>query len=280
MDLALDLTVTIATLTLVVLGLGIILGLMNIVNLSHTGLMAVGVYAVLALGRLGVNFWLATLGATIFTAAVGSLIEFVVIRRLYDRHIDDTIMATWGISLILVNSISWIFGREPKILRVPVPGGVMIGGIDYPAYRLVVVVFVALIVLALAAAMRLTRAGLTVRMVMTNSALASAVGINTLRVQHLTFITGAAFAGLAGALLGPTQGISPTYALGLLAPSFMAVLMSGKNLAGLIVACVVLGGTQTLITFYVNPVLASVMIIFAAVVVLRIRPEGFVWRRS
>lgn len=280
MNLILDLGVTTATLLLVIIGLGIILGLMDVINLAHAGLMAVGVYAALVFAGFGFSFLPAVIGATIVAALIGAIVERIVVRRLYGRTIDDTILATWGISLILIQLLSWAFGREPSGLSVPIPGGIVIFGIDYPAYRLFLVAVAVAMVLVLAAIMRFTRLGLTVRMVMTNEMLARGVGIDTVRVRQLTFITGAAIAGAAGALLGPTQGISPQYGVAFLAPAFLAVLMSGRNLGGLVVAAILLGATQTLVTIYANPVYAGVIVIVVAVVTLRIWPAGFTWRRT
>ncbi|HXE17865.1 MAG TPA: branched-chain amino acid ABC transporter permease [Stellaceae bacterium] len=280
MNLILDLGVTTATLLLVILGLGIILGLMDVINLAHAGLMAAGVYMALLFASLGSGFAAAVIGATVATAIIGAIIEVVVIRRLYGRAIDDTILATWGVSLILIQSISWIFGREPVGLPVPIPGGIVVFGIDYPAYRLFLVAVAAAMVLALGAVMRFTRLGLTVRMVMTNEVLARGVGIDTVRVRQLTFITGAAIAGAAGALIGPTQGLSPQYGVAFLAPAFLAVLIAGRNLAGLVAASILLGATQVLVTLYANPVYADVVVIVVAVVILRLWPAGFTWRRA
>jgi branched-chain amino acid transport system permease protein len=153
-------------------------------------------------------------------------------------------------------------------------------GVDYPAYRLFLVAIAVAMVVALGAIMRLTRLGLTVRMVMTNEMLARGVGIDTVRVRQLTFIAGAAIAGAAGALLGPTQGVSPQYGVAFLAPAFLAVLMSGRNLGGLVLAASLFGATQTLVTVYANPVYAGVVVILLAVVILRIWPAGFTWRRA
>lgn len=280
MNLVLDLVVTTATLLLVIIGLGIILGLMNIINLAHAGLMAVGVYAALVLAGLGWSFLPAVIGATLVTAAIGAVIEMSVVRRLYGRTIDDTILATWGTSLILIQLLSWAFGREPSGLSVPIKGGIVVFGVDYPAYRLFLVAIAVAMVIALGAIMRLTRLGLTVRMVMTNEMLARGVGIDTVRVRQLTFIAGAAIAGAAGALLGPTQGVSPQYGVAFLAPAFLAVLMSGRNLGGLVLAASLLGATQTLVTVYANPVYAGVVVILLAVMLLRIWPAGFTWRRA
>jgi branched-subunit amino acid ABC-type transport system permease component len=280
MNLVLDLVVTTATLLLVIIGLGIILGLMNIINLAHAGLMAVGVYTALVLAGLGWSFLAAVIGATLVTAAIGAVIEMTVVRRLYGRAIDDTILATWGTSLILIQLLSWAFGREPSGLSVPIRGGIVVFGVDYPAYRLFLVAVAVALVVALGAIMRLTRLGLTVRMVMTNEMLARGVGIDTVRVRQLTFIAGAAIAGAAGALLGPTQGVSPQYGVAFLAPAFLAVLMSGRNLAGLVLAASLFGATQTLVTVYANPVYAGVVVILLAVAILRIWPAGFTWRRA
>ena len=280
MNLILDLAVTISALLLVLIGLGIILGLMDVINLAHAGLMAVGVYAALVFAGMGSGFLLAVIAATIVTALIGAVIEFVVIRRLYGRMLDDTILATWGVSLILIQSISWLFGSEPVGLAMPIRAGVTIFGAPYPAYRLFLVLIAATMMLVLAAIMRFTRLGLTVRMVMTNELLARGVGIDTVRVRQLTLITGAAFAGAAGALLGPTQGLSPQYGVAFLAPAFLAVLMSGRTLRGLLAAAILLGATQTLVTLYANPVYAGVIVIVVAVVVLRIWPQGFTWRRT
>ncbi|MGH6989064.1 MAG: branched-chain amino acid ABC transporter permease [Stellaceae bacterium] len=280
MDFVLDLAVTTASLLLVIIGLGIILGLMDVINLAHAGLMAVGVYATLVFAQMGAGFVVAVIAATIVTAVIGAAIERIVIRGLYGRTIDDTILGTWGVSLILIQSISWIFGRQPVGLNVPIHGGIVVFGIDYPAYRLVLVAVAAAIMLTLAAIMRFTRLGLTVRMVMTNEMLARGVGIDTVRVRQITFITGAAIAGAAGALLGPTQGMSPQYGVAFLAPAFLAVLMAGRNLGGLLAAAILLGSTQVLVTIYANPVYADVAVIVVAVVMLRIWPSGFTWRRA
>ena len=113
MNLVLDLGVTTATLLLVIIGLGIILGLMDVINLAHAGLMAVGVYAALVLAGFGFSFLPAVLGATLVTAVIGAIVERIVVRRLYGRTIDDTILATWGVSLILIQLMSWWFGRAP-----------------------------------------------------------------------------------------------------------------------------------------------------------------------
>ena len=280
MDLILDTTVTTATLMLVVIGLGVILGLMNVINLAHSGLMAIAVYAAVTFSQYGMGFWLSTALATLVTVIFGAIIERVVIRQLYGRMLDDTILATWGISLIVIHSLTWLYGRSTYALDIPISGAVTIFGVPYSAFRIAIVVIIALIVVALALIMRFTRTGLIVRMVMSNEPLARGLGVNTTRVRQLTFLAGAALAGFAGALLGPTQGITPNYAIGLLPASFMAVLLAGRTLSGLVLASILLGVTQSLVTAWWNSVIAGVIVILVAVIVLRLKPEGLVWYRA
>lgn len=279
MSLFLDFVANGATLMLVTLGLAVVLGLMNVINLAHTGFMAVGVYAAVALVGIGWGFWPALAGATLFTGVIGAVVERCIVRRLYHRPL-DTILATWGLSLVLVQSISWIFGRAPVALTTPVPGAVALGPFEYSAFRLLLVAAAIIAVTSLVLLLRYTRVGLRIRMVMTNEALARGVGIDTMLVRQLTFVAGAAMAGAAGALLGPVQGISPNYALGYMAPAFLTVLLSGGTLGGLVLACAVLATTQTLFAMTANPVYAGVVVLAVAVTLLRIKPEGLTWRRS
>ncbi|NOT59672.1 MAG: branched-chain amino acid ABC transporter permease [Acidobacteria bacterium] len=276
MHLALDLITAAGTLILIVLGLALILGLMDVVNLAHTGFMAVGVYLTVTVWQSGVNIWLAMLAGTASAALLGAVVEWLVVRRLYGRPL-DTILATWGISLMVVQAISWAYGRGPQTLNAPLVEKVWLG---YSAYRLMILLVTALLVFGLYLIVRFTEWGLIVRMVMANEQLAQGVGINTTRVRQITFVLGAALAGAAGALLGPLQSINPNYGVTVMVPAFLAVLLSGKTLAGLVVGCSILAMTQTLFALYANPIYAVVAVIVMAVALLRFFPEGLVWRRS
>jgi branched-subunit amino acid ABC-type transport system permease component len=276
MHLALDLITAAGTLILIVLGLALILGLMDVVNLAHTGFMAVGVYLTVSVWQAGVNIWLAMLAGTFAAALLGAIVEWLVVRRLYGRPL-DTILATWGISLMVVQAISWAYGRGPQTLTAPLVEKVWFG---YSAYRLMILAVTSLLVFGLYLIVRFTEWGLIVRMVMANEALAQGVGINTTRVRQITFVLGAALAGAAGALLGPLQSINPNFGVTVMLPAFLAVLLAGKKLSGLVLGCSILAVTQTLFSLYANPIYAVVAVIVAAVVLLRFFPEGLVWRRS
>lgn len=279
MSLTLDVLFGVGSLMLIVAGLFLIFGMLHVINLAHAGLMAVGVYAMVSLRGHDISFWPAVLLSALVAGVAGAVIEIVVIRRLYARPL-DTILATWGISLVLIQLITLVYGPGNKFLDLPTVSATDVFGTPYGTYRLVIMLSGAAIVAALGLIVRFTALGLTVRAVMTNEPLARSHGINTIRTRQVTFVVGAALAGAAGALLGPIQGINPNFGATAVATAFLAVLLAGRTLPGLVLSCVMLGATQTLFARYVNPVWAGAVVIAFAVVILRIRPEGLAFRRA
>lgn len=279
MSLTLDILFGVGSLVLVVVGLFLIFGLLHVINLAHAGLMAVGVYAMVSFRGHEIPFWPSVLLSALVAGAVGALVEIVVIRRLYARPL-DTILATWGISLVVIQVITLIYGPGNKFLDLPTTSATTIFGTPYGSYRLLLILLGAAVLAALGILVRFTGLGLTVRAVMANEPLARAHGVNTVRARQITFIVGAAFAGAAGALLGPIQGIDPNFGATAVATAFLAVLLAGRTLPGLVLSCVLLGATQTLFSRYVNAVWASAVVIGLAVVLLRVRPEGLAFRRA
>lgn len=279
MSLTLDILFGVGSLVLIVTGLFLIFGLLHVINLAHAGLMAVGVYAQVSFRGHDIPFWPAVLLSALVAGAVGALIEVVVIRRLYARPL-DTILATWGVSLVVIQVITLIYGPGNKFLDLPTTSATTVLGTPYSTYRLLLILLGAAIVAALGLVVRFTGVGLTIRAVMSNEPLARAHGVNTIRARQITFIVGAAFAGAAGALLGPIQGIDPNFGATAVATAFLAVLLAGRTLPGLVLSCVLLGATQILFSRYINAIWASAFVIGLAVVLLRIRPEGLAFRRA
>jgi branched-chain amino acid transport system permease protein len=277
--LLLDIGTAIAVLVIVVLGLAVVLGVLDVINLAHTGFMAVGVYAAVTVAAHGGPFWLGLVAAVLVSAAAGLLVELLVIRRLYDRPL-ETILATWGVSLVIIQALTIGYGHNNQALPQPLPGAATVAGTPYPAYRLALVGVAAAVVLGLALLLRFTGAGLTVRMVQSNPDLARGLGTRVALIRAVTFVTGCALAGFAGALLGPTQAITPNYAVSLVATAFLAVLLAGGRLPGVVAACVILGTAGILFTRLANPVYSSSAVVAVAVLLLRIRPEGLTWRRA
>jgi branched-chain amino acid transport system permease protein len=279
MQLALDVVSAIGILVIVVLGLAVVLGVLDVINLAHTGFMAVGVYTAVTATEHGWSFWAAVVAAMVGSGMAGLVVEALVVRRLYARPL-ETILATWGISLVIIQALTLGYGHNNQALVAPLTGAANVLGTPYPAYRLVVIAIAAALVAALALLVRYTRVGLTVRMVQSNENLARAVGIRVSLIRATTFVVGCAMAGLGGALLGPTQAINPNYAVSLVATAFLAVILAGRRLSGVVAACVILGSVQILFGRWANPVYSSTVVIGIAVVLMRIRREGLTWRRA
>lgn len=276
MNTVFDTLTTSGILLLVVLGLWLVLGLMDIINLALTGFMTVGVYATVSIFSATGSLWLGVAVGVVSAAILGLIVETVIVRRLYHRPL-DTILATWGLSLVITQAVSLIYGLGYKNLPTPLSGT---HWLNYSAYRLLLLIFAIVVVGAFLLLVRFSRAGLIIRMVIHNEPLARSAGVNTTRVRRWTFVMGAALAGFAGAVIGPTEGISPQYAADFLAPAFLVVLLAGRSLWGLVAACVVIGLTETLFDTYSNPVYGGVAVIVVAVFILRFMPQGITWRRT
>jgi len=262
-----------ATLLIVIIGLTLVLGVLEVINLAHAGLMAVGVYLTYALLGHRVEFFLACALAGVGTAVVGLVVEFLVVRRLYQRPI-DTILATWGIALVIVQVITLAEGSQDESIAVPISHTLNILGTRYASYQLLLVAIAVVLVVAMGLLVRFTEAGRTVRLVMSNEAMARGIGIDTTRVRQITFALGAGLAGLGGGLLGPIEDVSPQYATALLIPAFLTVLVAGPSVSGLVIGCGLLATIETLFATYADPTYSTVVLVLSAVVILRFAPRG------
>jgi branched-subunit amino acid ABC-type transport system permease component len=266
----LDVVTTAGVLYIVAVGLLLVYGVLKIINLAHGAFLAVGAYAGVIATRLGWNPWAALLLAFVIGMAVAALVEWRVLSGLYARPL-DTILATWGLNIILVQIITLYFGREIHFAESAMQRAVDVGGATYSAYRLVLL----LVAIALGAAVWLvlqrTQIGIVARAVIMNEELAQALGINTRLVRFVTFGLGAGLAALAGALITPLISIHPNLGVPWLINAFMLVLVAGVSLVNLGVAALLLGGAQVLVSAYGNPVLGSLTIVILAVIILRFR---------
>jgi branched-subunit amino acid ABC-type transport system permease component len=266
----LDVVTTAAVLYIVALGLLLVYGVLKIINLAHGAFLAVGAYAGVIATRLGWSPWAALLLAFLIGVAVAALVEWRVLSGLYARPL-DTILATWGLNIIVVQLITLYFGREIHFAESAIQRAVDVGGATYSAYRLVLL----LVALALGGAVWLvlqqTQIGTVARAVIMNEELAQALGINTRFVRFVTFGLGAGLAALAGALITPLVSIHPNLGVPWLINAFMLVLVAGVSLVNLGVAALLLGGAQVLVSSYGNPVLGSLTIVILAVIILRFR---------
>ena len=268
----------IASLVIISAGLAVIFGMMKVINLAHGEFMMLGGYATLGALKLGINLWVAIFFvAPIFVGLVGVVLERLVIRRLYGRMI-DTMLATWGLSLLLVGIVTSLVGNTTAGISTPL-GSFMIGSYSVSVYTLVIIGVAVLLGLALRAVLLKTQLGLIARGTMQNPQMADALGISPSRVYSFTFAVGAALSGLAGGLLAPLTGVVPTMGSAFIAKAFITVIGGGPAiLAGLVSASALFGAINQIAAFLSTPVFGEVALLFAAIVMLRLLPQGITGR--
>jgi branched-chain amino acid transport system permease protein/urea transport system permease protein len=261
-------------LLLVALGLIIIFGLMNVINMAHGEFFLLGAYTVVLVQDAGGGFWLGLLAAPFVLAALGLLLEELVVRHVYHRFI-DTILATWGLSLALKQAVIVVFGPTAQQVQNPLPSQVLILGAVYPSYRL----FIMAVAIAVAAGTFLlfyrTRVGLAARGVIANRPMAASLGIDTRRMDRATFAFGAALAGLAGAVMAPLMSVDPQMGVGFLVPAFLSILVGGAgSLPGALLGTSVIAGSSTVVASIWTQVVAQIAVFSLAIVIIRIFPRG------
>jgi urea transport system permease protein len=270
----LDIVTTAAILYAVAAGLLIVFGVMKIINFAHGGFLTIGGYSGVVITGLGLNPWLSLPFAALMGMVCGMVVERLVVRPLYARPL-DAILATWGLGIIIGQMITIVFGREVQFVQSPLAGAINLFGETYSQYRLLLILAALVLGVALSAVLQGTRLGLVTRAVIMNEQLARGLGINSDLVRFFTFSLGSALASLAGALITPLSSVDPNMGVPWLVNAFMLVLVSGVSLVSLLVATLVLGGAQVLVSTYVSPVLGGLTIVVLAAVILRIRPQGF-----
>ena len=273
-------------LLLVALGLAITYGLMGVINMAHGELMMIGAYAAYVVQNLFRAYLpgafdayvLAAIPVSFLAAAlVGALMERTVIRWLYGRPL-ETLLATWGISLVLMQSVRSIFGAQNVPVENPgwLSGGLQVlPNLTLPYNRLAIIGFAALVLGGVALLVARTRLGLFVRGVTQNRPMAACMGVNTARIDTYAFALGAGIAGLAGCALSQIGNVGPDLGQSYIVDSFMVVVLGGVGqLAGTAVAGLGLGVLTKLLEGWQGAVLAKIMVLVVIVLFIQKRPQG------
>ncbi|MBW4023845.1 MAG: branched-chain amino acid ABC transporter permease [Proteobacteria bacterium] len=273
----------IATLVLICLGLGIIYGMMKIINLAHGEFVMLGAYVTVFAANAGVNLWVAMLIlAPVAVGLIGLVVERCFIRFLYGRII-DTMLASWGLSLAIIGIVTSLFGNTVRGISAPL-GSFPIGHYRTSLYGVFIIAVAVLAVVGLYALLRMTRFGLVVRATMGNPRMAAALGVAPPRIYMATFALGAGFAGLAGGVLAPVSGVSPVMGAAFIARAFITVLGGGPAIiTGTSIASALFGSIDEFATFLTTPVFGQVALLLAAIIMIRFLPQGItgrVFRRS
>lgn len=278
MDIAiivgLDIISGIASLLLISAGLAVIFGMMKIINLAHGEFLMLGAYTTVLSVSAGANIWLAMLVISpVVVGLFGVIVERCLIQFLYGRLV-DTMLATWGLSLVIVGATTMIFGNTIVGVASPL-GGFSVGQYQTSLYTPFLAIMAVILMVLIWVVMRFTRAGLVARAVMQNPEMAATLGVNPAKVYMATFGAGAAMSGLAGGLLAPVAGIVPTMGAAYIAKAFITVVGGGTSILwGLISASGLFGFINQIAAFLTTPVFGEVILFISAVVLIRLLPLG------
>lgn len=258
---------------IIAIGLGIILGMMGVINLAHGSLVTIGAYSVWFFQSVvDLNFWVGLIAAPLIAGVFGLAIEYFVVRHLYDRLI-DTLLATWGIAIVTTEAIKAAVGDSGRSVTNPIPGQVDLMVTSYPAYRLFLIVFATSIIAAVYIVFTRTNFGIRLRAVLQDDEAASLLGINRRRTYQTAFIFGSALAGLAGGLITPIVSVYPDIGTGYLIQSFLAVILGGTATPlAVLPGSAIIGGLSNITSFFIQPVLAETLVLLLVVIIFMTRP--------
>jgi branched-subunit amino acid ABC-type transport system permease component len=261
-------------------GLSLVFGMMDVVNLAHGAFYMLGAYVALSAVQLTGSFWIAMLAAPITLAVLGLVIEPLLLRRLRGRHLDQVLL-TIGVSLVIVDLIGLLWGREVRSLSAPagLDGSVtLIGGV-YPVYRLFVIAFGVALAAGMAVVYRRTKIGMLIRAGVEDAQMLAAFGVDTNRLFASTFATGAALAGLAGVIAAPVFGVQPGMDTdpGLLYSLVVVVVGGLGTLSGAVAGSVLIGPADTFGKVLFQDVALAVIFAIVALVLL-LKPTGLLGR--
>lgn len=265
-----------AILVITALGLSIIFGMMGVVNFAHGALFMVGAYAGLWVASLTNSFWWGLLIAPVMIGVFGMLIEFVLIRRLYGRSIDDPLLLTFGLSYVLVEGVRLVFGSDGIPFPTPsaLTGVVDLGVGFFPVYRIFVVGIVLAIVVLLWLGLEKTRFGLIVRAGARDPTMMRVLGVDISKVWLAVFGLGVGLAALGGVLAGPMRSVNPEMGALVLAEAFVVTVIGGLgSLVGAIVAGLLVGVVISMTALFA-PEMATIVMFALMAIVLLIRPQG------
>lgn len=265
-----------AILVITALGLSIIFGMLGVVNFAHGALFMVGAYAGLWVASLTGSFWWGLLVAPIMIGVFGMLIEYLLVRPLYGRSIDDPLLLTFGLSYVLVEGVRIVFGSDGIPFPTPpsLTGVLDLGVGFFPIYRIFVVGVVLVVVVLLWLGLEKTRFGLIVRAGARDPMMMRVLGVDISKVWLLVFGLGVGLASLGGVLSGPMRSVNPEMGSLVLAEAFVVTVIGGLgSLAGSIVAGLLVGVVISMTALFA-PEMATIVMFALMALVLLIRPQG------
>lgn len=262
-----------AFLVLSACGLAVIFGMMGVINLAHGEFIMCGAYVTVFAVRWGLPLPLAILCGSLFAGLVGMAVERLVVRNLYARPL-DSILATWGVSLIASQGTLILLGPTMRGVGTPL-GSFSVGALSYSNYRLVLMAAAVAVLVLLYIVFNKTRFGVLARATIQVPHMAGALGVDTRRVYALTFGIGAALAGLTGGLYAPTMTMVPTMGTAFIMEAFVTVVVGGADVfVGTAPAAAVLAVVKAALTSWHGQLFGQIGLLIAVILVIRLLPKG------
>jgi branched-chain amino acid transport system permease protein len=271
-----------ALLALISSGLTIIYGTLGVLNLAHGAMFMLGGYAGWVAFEATGSFTMAVICGSLFMVIVGGVIELVIIRQFYARPPEDQLLVTFGLGIVIVELIRFMFGSLTHIVPPPAwaAGVTPLGFLIYPTYRLVELGIAAVSLTLLYFVLYRTRLGIIVRAGIEDSSMVSMLGINVYRVFMVVFGIGAMAAGFAGIVNAPVVAITPDVGESVLVRAFVVIVIGGVgSFPGAVLGGLIVGETYS-ITSMINPAFSDAMLFVAMTLVLLLRPQGLLGTQS
>jgi urea transport system permease protein len=254
-------------------GLAIVFGMMGVINMAHGEFIMCGAYVTVGLVHAGVPLPLAQALATVAAGLIGVVVEILIVRKLYKRPL-DTLLATWGLSLIVTQGLLILLGSSIPGIGTP-EGSFAVGPYTFSSYRLVLFACAIGVLAAIYVIFMRTRFGVMARATMQNAGMAQALGVKVGGVYAASFGLGAALAGLCGALYAPTMTLIPTMGATFVVESFVTVVVGGANvLLGTAPAGVLLATVRMLLNANYGQIIGQIGMLVAVILIIRVLPEG------
>ena len=273
---AINVVYAVSTLAVLALGLAVIFGLLGVLNIAHGEFVMIGAYCAYLVQSWEWPYLVALPLAIAICGVIGWAVEWIMIRPLYRRPF-DTLVATWGLSLLLRKIAEGIFGLGFRSVAIPLPGTVHFLGTEYPIYRLVLIAISLVLVAALVIWYGRSRTGSRIRAMVSNPELAQAQGISVRKLAAGTFVAGTCLAGLAGVMIAPLAPVQPFMGLDYVLRAFFVLIVGGLgSVLGLFSGAAVIGGFDSVISAATTTTDGYFAVLVLAILFLWLRPRGII----
>ncbi|HEX2942087.1 MAG TPA: branched-chain amino acid ABC transporter permease [Rhodopila sp.] len=265
-----------SVMVLIVLGLGVIASMMGIFNFAHGEFVLLGAYTVYLSSIAGLGLWFGIVAAPVVVGVLGLVMERLIIRRFYASPI-IAMLGTYAIGLVIRETVRGLLGGHYESIPEPIGGAFSIGGVNFSIWRTIIIIATVVVLSGSWWMLVRTPIGLRIRGALENPMLARACGISTSQLYGLTFAFGSALAGLAGALIVPLYQLSADIGIRFLVQAFLSVMLGGVGtFQGPVLGAGGVGVMASGLPWLVPPVLADPLVFLIALVIVKMRPQGFI----